>query len=558
MKGRGISIIVVLIGFLALSVSAAFVAMAFEVNSTIDREYRSEIAAKNGLVARSAAKEAGTFLDSYVGALSVTASDPSAETIGAVGRAFPAFSVIYIADERGRVTVSTGLDPSPGFDVSRQDSFRDAPMEGMPVLSDSSISRTNYHTTVYLSLRFRGGVAIGVLDLHFLSEYVSNIVLHEGYLVALADSQGTFVAHSDVERVDRSENLAWPPPLKEAMAREGAPGREMDFEGGRYLVSAAQVPGKRWIAIAAEPISTIQGTISRVQRRVIEVLAVIMAVIVVVCSAAVIVTGRALRSITAGLHSIATGDFGHAPPRMTISEFRMLADDFATMAEAVRVREERLTNSIAQKELLLKEIHHRVKNNLQLVESLFSLESRRADPENRASLGRAMERVDVLASIHELLYQSEDFGELRFDLYLRSLAIGLAGAVRLSIETDEIVLEMNQAIPCGLIANELLTNAIKHTEASETSAIHIRLSALENDKGDEPARAELEIADSGPGFPKDFDPATCESLGIKLVLSLVDQLGGKWELSPGPGAHWKISFPVSAQARERLSSPPPA
>jgi two-component sensor histidine kinase len=558
MKGRGISIVVVLIGFLALSVSAAFVAMALEVNSTIDREYRSEIVAKNGLVARSAAKEAGTFLDSYVGALSVVASDPSADTIAAVGRAFPAFSVIYIADERGRVSASTGLDPSPGFDVSRQDSFRNASKEGGPVLSDSSISRTNYHTTAYISLRFSGGVAIGVLDLHFLSDYVRNIVLHEGYLVALADSQGTFVAHSDVERVDRSESLAWPPSLKESMTREGAPGREMDFEDGRYLVSAAQVPGKRWIAIAAEPISTIQGTITRVQRSVIAVLAAIMAIIVVVCSAAAIVTGRALRSITAGLHSIAKGDFGHAPPRMAISEFRMLADDFAVMAEAVRVREERLTNSIAQKELLLKEIHHRVKNNLQLVESLLSLESRRADPGSRASLGRAMERVDVLAAIHERLYQSEDLGELRFDLYLRSLAIGLAGAVRLSIETDEIVLEMNQAIPFGLIANELLTNAIKHAVASDSNPIRVRLTALGGGEGGGSARAELEIADGGPGFPPDFDPRTCDSLGIKLVLSLVDQIGGDWKLSPGPGARWRISFPVIASLRERLPSPPQA
>jgi two-component sensor histidine kinase len=332
----------------------------------------------------------------------------------------------------------------------------------------------------------------------------------------------------------------------------------MDFEGGRYLVSAAQVPGKRWIAIAAEPISTIRGTISRVQGRVIAVLAAILTVIVLVCSGAFVVTARAIGGITEGLHSIATGDFGHAPPRVAISEFRILADDFAAMAKAVRVREEKLTNSIAQKELLLKEVHHRVKNNLQLVESLLSLESRRSDPGSRASLERAMERVDVLASIHELLYQSEDLGELRFDTYLRSLATGLAGPARLAIQTDEIVLEMNQAIPCGLIANELLTNAIKHAEASESTAIRIRLSALGSAECAGRGSAVLEIADDGPGFPPGFEPRACDSLGIKLVLSLVDQLGGEWELSRGPGARWRISFPASAPATERQPSAAPA
>jgi two-component sensor histidine kinase len=551
MRIRGIPMISLFIGFFALIIAAAFAVMLINVSSTIDREYRSEIAAKNGLVARSAAREVGTFLDSYFGALAVLAADPSAETIGIVKRAFSAISEVFIADPSGRVSFSTGADPSPGFDVSRQDCFRDAAEEGRPVLSDSSISRTNYHTTAYLSLRFREGVAVGVLDLHSLSEYVRSIVLNGDYLVALTDAKGTLVAHTEVERVDRSESIAWTETLKEEMTREGASGREMAFEGERFLVSAARVPGKRWIAIAAEPISTIRGTIYRVQYRVVAVLAAIMAAIAVACSGIIYAAGRALSGISAGIHSIASGDFAHAPPRTAIRELESLASDFRAMAEAVRVREERLTKSVEQKELMLKEIHHRVKNNLQLVESLLSLESRQARQDGRASLERAKERVDALASIHEMLYQSEDFGELRFDVYLRSLATGLAGPASLSMETDEIVLHMDQAIPCGLIANELITNAIRHAGTSGAPAIRMRLSSLpcgDEDRGKERrASARLEIEDNGPGFPPGFDPATSDSLGLRLLISLVDQIGGTWNLAPGPGARWTICIPVLAR-----------
>jgi two-component sensor histidine kinase len=539
------------IGLFALSIAAAFAVMLINVNSTIDREYRSEIAAKNGLIARSAAREAGTFIDSYFGALAVVAADPRPETIMIVRSAFSAISDIFIVQPNGRISFSTGTDPGPGFDASRQESFLDAAEEGRPVLSDSSISRTSYHTTAYLSLRFAGGVAVGALDLHSLSEYVQSIVLRGDYLVALTDAKGTLVAHKEVDRVDRSENIAWTESFKEEMTRDGASGREMDFEEGRFLVSAARVPGKRWIAIAAEPISTIHGTISRVQSRVVAVLAAIMTAIALACSGLVIIAGRALSGIAAGIHSIASGSHAIALPRTRIMEFESLAWDFQAMAEAVRVREERLTRSVEQKELLLREIHHRVKNNLQLVESLLSLESQQVKQEDRAPFNRAKERVDALASIHEMLYQSEDFGELRLDLYLRSLATGLAGPATLSIETDEIVLHLDQAIPCGLIVNELITNAIRHAGTPETTEIRISLAALligTDDQGSEQkASARLEIEDNGPGFPPGFEPTTSDSLGLRLLLSLVDQIGGKWNLAPGPGARWTICFPISAR-----------
>jgi two-component sensor histidine kinase len=283
----------------------------------------------------------------------------------------------------------------------------------------------------------------------------------------------------------------------------------------------------------------VRGIISRVRYRVIGALAAIMAAMAAACSGIAYVAGRAVSVIAAGIRSIASGDYAQAPPETAIREFRSLASDFQAMADAVRVREERLTKSVEQKKLLLKEIHHRVKNNLQLVESMLSLEALRVEGECRAPFERAKERVDALASIHEMLYQSEDIGELRFDAYLRSLAAGLAGPSALSIETEEIVLCLDEAIPCGLIANELITNAMRHAGTSEALKIRLRLDALPLE-----GRARLMIEDNGPGFPRGFEPSTCESLGLRLMISLVDQIDGTWELDPGPGARWNIRFPI--------------
>jgi hypothetical protein len=169
MKSLGIPTIYLIIAFFAIMIAASFAVMLIIVNTTIDRDYRSEIAARNGLAARSAARELGSFLDSNFDALAIVAADPRAETLRLVKRSFSSFSEIYIVDRGGRVSLSTGTDPGPGFDASRQDSVR-------------------------------GGDC----------------------RIALADAAGTLVAHTEAERVDRSENIAWPESLKDEITREDA------------------------------------------------------------------------------------------------------------------------------------------------------------------------------------------------------------------------------------------------------------------------------------------------------------------------------------------------
>jgi two-component sensor histidine kinase len=541
-----------------IAVLAVSLVIFTRITSTIDRGLRDEIVERNGIVARSVARETGVFLDSYFHAIAVLASRPDGDLARSIHAAFPAFAGLAIADKRGRLASALGSDARSGFDVSRTDFFRQAGTGDSPYLSDASLSRASYHPTVYLSQRFEGGVVVGELDLQYLSDYIRQLSLPDSGFVGIADAKGTIVAHSVLSRVLRSENIAWTGPFREALASGNSFPAEMAFEGDRYLLSAARVPGRSWIAIVAKPASTIRDSIAKVRDPVLATMIGIVAAVLLVTAATIYYLKRDLLGITAGFHAIASGDFGMRPPEAAFREFRDLAEDFGRMAQAVREREARLTASLAQKDILFKEIHHRVKNNLQLVESLLSLEAQKVEPENREPLKRAMERVYAMAMVHELLYRSDNLAEqLRFDLYLRSIASSLSGAASLEIETEELAMDLDRAIPLGLIANELITNALKYAGIAAPPAIRIGLSIVRHDSEpkDGNLSAKLVIEDNGPGFPPGFDPKTCDSLGLRLVLSLVCQIGGKWELAHGPGARWTILFSASQVIRPGCPGP---
>ncbi len=194
-----------------------------------------------------------------------------------------------------------------------------------------------------------------------------------------------------------------------------------------------------------------------------------------------------------------------------------------------RKAEEQMSRSLQEKEVLLQEIHHRVKNNLQVIISLLSLQAEMVgDDRIRSVLDDASNRVRTIGEMHELLYRSPDLARIEFDIYLRRLGENLftfygvdSKRINLTIEPHETRLEIVQAIPCGLIANELLTNSLKHAFQDGRSGT-IRVSLNCQDK-----HCVLEVVDDGVGLPKGFDIDESSSLGMKLVRVLARQLGGE-------------------------------
>jgi PAS domain S-box-containing protein len=206
--------------------------------------------------------------------------------------------------------------------------------------------------------------------------------------------------------------------------------------------------------------------------------------------------------------------------------------------------EDGIKASLAEKEVLLKEIHHRVKNNLQVISSLLKLQSRYIQ-DSRVSemLKESQNRVRSMALVHEQLYQSKDLSNIDFAEYIQNLAHNLfqayeihARGIKLQTNIAQCSLNIDTAVPCGLIINELVTNALKYAFTGQIKGkINIDFT-LDN------RVCVLTVSDSGIGFPQDLDYRKARTLGLRLVGSLVKQIRGKIELLETPGTTFKITF----------------
>ncbi len=207
--------------------------------------------------------------------------------------------------------------------------------------------------------------------------------------------------------------------------------------------------------------------------------------------------------------------------------------------------EEQLKVALKEKEVLLKEIHHRVKNNLAVISSLLNMQSKYIKDKRTLEIFReSQNRVKTMALIHTKLYQSTDLARVDFGDYVRKLASDLIDsyrlepdAVTLALDIGDVYFDVNVGIPCGLIINELLTNALKHAfPDGHKGEVRVRMRP-------EDGRVVLAVADNGIGFPENIDFRSTESLGFQLVTALVDQLGGTIELTRDKGTTFVISFP---------------
>jgi PAS domain S-box-containing protein len=218
--------------------------------------------------------------------------------------------------------------------------------------------------------------------------------------------------------------------------------------------------------------------------------------------------------------------------------------------------EEQIKASLKEKELLLKEIHHRVRNNMQVISSLLKLQSHHIkDKEALAMFRESQARIRAMALIHEKLYRSEDFARIDFARYVRSLARQVfaaysptSSAIQLTVHIKDLFLDITTAIPCGLILNELVSNSLKHgfPEGGEGEII-ISMHPFNNNE------LALVVSDTGIGFPEDIDFRATETLGMQLVATLVGQLEGTIELNRGEGTTFTITFrhPESKEGRQQ-------
>ena len=225
--------------------------------------------------------------------------------------------------------------------------------------------------------------------------------------------------------------------------------------------------------------------------------------------------------------------------------------------------EEQIKASLKEKELLLREIHHRVKNNLQIISSLLNMQARSIKDEQVVeTLRDSRNRIRSMALVHEKLYRTPDLAQVDFARYIRSIAAAMLRSYRvrvrdinLDIEASDVTLGIDMAVPCGLMVNELLSNALKHafppsppgatTKGQKRPEIHVGLCSDQD-------TFTLTVRDNGVGFPPDLDFQKAESMGLRLVVMLTKQLKGSVELDRSAGTTVKIVFGAQGARKEPI------
>jgi PAS domain S-box-containing protein len=209
-----------------------------------------------------------------------------------------------------------------------------------------------------------------------------------------------------------------------------------------------------------------------------------------------------------------------------------------------KASESQIRQSLKEKEVLLKEVHHRVKNNLQVISSILNLQSSYVkDDQTLSILRESQNRIKSMSYIHESLYQTKNFSSINFSEYIENLSNNLFHSyqifdnfIELKLKIEPVNLNLDQAIPCGLIVNELITNALKYAfKGKKTGEIFIGIS----EKG---KTISIRIEDNGVGLPKGFNYLKTETLGLQLVVTLVEQLDGKMEMKSEKGTKYLITF----------------
>ena len=216
--------------------------------------------------------------------------------------------------------------------------------------------------------------------------------------------------------------------------------------------------------------------------------------------------------------------------------------------------EKRLKSSLREKEVLLKEIHHRVKNNMQIIYSLINFQSRYIKDKDALSMfNDTQARVRSMALIHEKFYHTKDLSRINFADYVKNLIAALFnsygvrnGDVTLDLKIKSVFVGINTGIPCGLIINELVSNSLKHAfPDGRKGKIVIDFHPYKENK------YILNISDDGIGFPKDIDFHSTESLGLQLINTLVNQLEGSIDIDCRKGTAFRIVFEKLMHEREK-------
>jgi two-component sensor histidine kinase len=367
------------------------------------------------------------------------------------------------------------------------------------------------------------------------------------WIIGIGDRKGTYVTHS-TRHGEVSGKPGWPAYIAMATGKSGSFYAE-SAAGRRLLAGYFRSDLTGWLVAANIPVDILEAPL---QRSLLVLAGACMLALGVSATFAYLVSRRIAGSVGAlAARAQAVGQGRDPGPLASgISEFAVIDAALTDAAAAVAARaalHDRLAEALAQKEMLLKEVNHRVKNSLQLVASLLSLQrSRVTDPEARRQFEDAVRRVSAVAQVHQRLYRDEQVDKVALDAFLADLCCDLnqmahAGSVTVECAADPCVLPTERVIPLALIVNELVANAFKYSfTEGEAGLIRLRCEAT-------PGAVVLSVSDDGRPFPAGFDPAQSTGLGMKMIAALARQLRATLAIEPQPkGKRITLHVPLDA------------
>lgn len=486
------------------------------------------------------------------------------EILKAVHRQNQDYLNFTILDERGIVVASSLL--ATGADLSERPHVKNGLASGSFATGEyviGLIESTPSFAYAYPLLDQEGRVYAVITALYKLSSYAAlfeNFNQPEDSFIGLVDSKGTrlfFYPPKDTNPIGRPIKAS----VWQSVQAEGDKGILLDagsdgvirFFGYKKLRLSASAEPYMYV-IFAMPRASVTGMSKFITLRnsVIMVLSALVS-IAIAGWLSTLLFGARLKSILDMAERIRQGDLNvrnaNAGDR---SDLGRIAEALDSMALAIQKRDKALMDkaaslsvSLEEKETLLKEVHHRVKNNLQLILSLIRLQDDSNKP-SEASRQDLESRISAMSLVHEMLYRTERFSDIDLASYTRSLAELVQGSYgngmpkELSIEVDEVHCKLDKAIPYGLLLNELISNAFKHgLSGRRDGKLSIALHSVEG-------LGTLIVRDNGTGLPEGFGLSDSGGLGLRLADALASQLGGTLAWNSEGGAAFTLRFPLDA------------
>ncbi len=486
-------------------------------------------------------------------------------------------SHLFLFTPSGKIFVDSPYTPGKrGFDLSFREYMKETLRTKKPYISDPFVSSMPHKNPViaFTAPLFDGkgkitGILAGGIDLmrdNFLGRLSTVKIGKAGYFYLTATDR-TLIMHPDKKRILTKQA----PGLNRLYDRaiEGFEGTDdtITSYGIKMVSSSRRMKAKNWILLVNYPQAEAYRPIHAAEQYFLIVAVIVIIAVFFIISLIIRYLTKPLEFLTRHVEDLPrkTGDdrflniqakdeigtlslaFNKMVTEIDKRSAELSGANFALHTEISERKqaEDKLKKTLAEKETLLREIHHRVKNNMAVVSSLLSLEARKIkDATVKSLFEESQQRVKAMALVHEKLYQTKDLSSINFEDYITSIVSEIISLYRINtnaitteINIEDIGLDLEAAVPCGLIINELLTNAFKHAFPDNRSGVL----SVNFSKTDHHAYT-LAIKDNGVGLPEGFDYKEASTLGLQLVNVLTGQLNGTLQIRSDKGTEAVVTF----------------